>query len=167
MCEATPTFSVRHLMPRTSAAKLEPDRVSPPTGGSRQEPPTRPGPARLLGAEVAPGLVQPNHTCIGRARRVPPTGPRAARTSPHAYLREPAPGAWLAGSASTAAPHFTRLRAPPPAPSGARRAPRPRPPGHAPKRQARPPPTNSAVSATGPAQNQGRGFCSLSSAPAL
>lgn len=106
-------------------AKLEPDPGSPShrgfTPGAACPPGTR-APTRR-GSGTGAGPAKPH--LIGRSRRVPPTSPRAARTSPHAYLREPAPGAWLAGSAAPAAPHSTRLRAPPLAPSGARRAPSP------------------------------------------
>lgn len=122
----------------------------PPTRSSHQEPPAardpRAPPRRVSGTAVGPAT----HTYIGRARRVPPTRPRAARTPPHTYLRGPEPGAWRAGSSATAAPHATRLRAPPPAPSGARRAPLPGGPrGPAPHRR-RPPPITGAVWAAGP-----------------
>lgn len=112
-------------------------------------------PALLLRAEVAPGPVRPNHTCLRRA----PAGCLhlthvAQGPLPHTYLRGPTPGVWRAGSAATAAPHSTGFHAAPPGPSGARCAPCPgQTSGPRPPRQGPPPPINGAVWAAGPAQS--------------
>lgn len=107
--------------PRTSAAKPELVCLSHPefTAGAARRPDPRAPARRASGTAGRPAT----RTCMGRARGVPPTRPRAARTPPHTYLRRPAPSAWRAASSATAAPHSARLRDQPPAPSGALRAP--------------------------------------------
>lgn len=147
--------------PRTSAAKPELVCLSHPefTAGAARRPDPRAPARRASGTAGRPAT----RTCMGRARGVPPTRPRAARTPPHTHPRGPAPGAWRAASSATAAPHSARLRAPPPAPSGALRAPLSgRPLGPAPHR--RPGPRQSPAPSGLPAP-AGRGFCPLSSAP--
>lgn len=135
--------------PRTSAAKAELVCLSHPefTAGAARRPDPRAPARRASGTAGRPAT----RTCMGRARGVPPTRPRAARTPPHTYLRRPAPGAWRAASSATAAPHSARLRDPPPAPSGALRPPLSRADLWAPlPPQARPPPITGAVWAAGP-----------------